>query len=276
MKTASGRTIFTIIFLISLAAAVAASGADVQRQLKESSAIEKVIRSGKLRVGIYPVAPWATRSKTGEWIGFEVDVAKKLAQDMDVKAEFVPAKWESLIPDLLTDKFDLIVAGMVYTPQRALKINFTTPYDYSQMNMVANRKVAAKLKAVSDFNRPEVIVLCRNGTSAVQAVTKLLPKARLLLFSENGPMVQTLLNGMAHAVVASSPEPAHLAIKYPETLFFVDGVLGSEPIAMGVRKGDPDTLAYLNNWIPFIRKSGFIEAKADYWFNGMDWRTLSE
>ena len=149
-------------------------------------------------------------------------------------------------------------------------------YDFARLNMVANRKVAAGFKSVTDFNQPEVVLLCMSGTSAVKAVTERLPRARLLLFSEKGSMIQELLNGMAHALVAASPEPAHLSIKYPETLFFVDGVLGSRPISMCVRKGDPDTLSYLNNWIPYIRDSGFFEEKVDYWFNGMDWRASTD
>ncbi|UCF94132.1 MAG: transporter substrate-binding domain-containing protein [Desulfobacterales bacterium] len=266
------------IFLsvVSLCLAGVVGAADVQQELRESSTIEKVIRSGKLRVGMSTFVPWAMQSKTGEWIGFEIDVAKKLAEDMGVKVEFVPTKWEGLIPSLLTGKFDLIIAGMMGTPQRALKINFTTPYDFSEMNIVANKKVAAGFKTAADLNKPEVTVLARNGTTAVPAVKRVLPKAKLRLFSENGPMVQELLNGNAHAIVASSPEPAQLSIKHADTLFFIDESLGREPISMGVRKADPDTLAYLNNWIVVAKNEGFIEEKVNYWWKSMEWRSLIE
>jgi len=250
--------------------------ADVQKELRQASTIEKVIRSGKLRVGMSTFVPWAMQDKKGEWIGFEIDVAKKLAKDMGVKVQFVPTKWEGLIPSLLTGKFDLIIAGMMGTPQRALKINFTQPYDFSEMNLVAHKEVAAGFNTAADFNRPDVTVLCRNGTTAVPAAKRVLPKAKLLLFSENGPMVQELLNGKAHIVVASSPEPAQLAHKYPKILRFIDESLGREPISMGVRKGDPDTLAYLNNWITVIKNQGFIEEKVNYWWKGMDWQDRIE
>lgn len=264
-------TLAVMFFLVGTATA-----ADVQKDLQQASTIEKVIRSGKLRVGMATFVPWAMQDKKGEWIGFEIDVAKKLAEDMGVKIEFTPTKWEGLIPSLLTGKFDLIIAGMMGTPQRALKINFTAPYDYSEMHLVAHKKVAAGFKTASDFNKEGVTILCRNGTTAVASVKKNMPKAKMLLFSENGPMVQELLNGKAHAVVASSPEPAQLAAKNPDTLFFIDESLMREPISMGVRKGDPDTLAYLNNWIVVVRNSGFIEEKVNYWWKGMEWRSLIE
>jgi polar amino acid transport system substrate-binding protein len=266
--------IVVIASIMVLCAAGVATAADVQKELRKNSTIEKVIRSGKLRVGMSTFVPWAMQSKTGEWIGFEIDVAKKLAEDMGVKAEFVPTKWEGLIPSLLTGKFDLIIAGMMGTPTRALKINFTRPYDFSVMNIVAHKKVAAGFKTAADFNKPGITILARNGTTAVPAVKRVLPKAKLLLFSENGPMVQELLNGKAHAIVASSPEPAQLSIKFADTFFFIDESLGREPISMGVRKGDPDTLAYLNNWIVVVKNQGFIEQKVNYWWKGMEWQSL--
>ena len=276
MKKSFANKITVIVMVTLLCMAGVAVAADVQKELRKSSTVEKVIRSGKLRVGMSTFVPWAMQSKTGEWIGFEIDVAKKLAQDMGVKVEFVPTKWEGLIPSLLTGKFDLIIAGMMGTPTRALKINFTTPYDFSEMNIVAHKKVAAGFKTAADFNNSGVTVLARNGTTAVPAVKRVLPKAKLLLFSENGPMVQELLNGKAHAIVSSSPEPAQLSIKYADTFFFIDESLGKEPISMGVRKGDPDTLAYLNNWIVVVKNQGFIEEKVNYWWKSMAWQSLIE
>ncbi len=263
-----------IVLLAVLCVALTASAADIQRQLRENSVIEKIIRSGKMRVGMSTFVPWAMQSKTGEWIGFEIDVAKRLAQDMGVKVEFVPTKWEGLIPGLLTGKFDLIIAGMMGTPQRALKINFTIPYDYSYMHICAHKKVAAGVKSYRDLNKPEVTLLARNGTTSVIAVKKYMPKAKLRLFSDDGSMIQELLNGNAHAIVASSPQPAQLVAKHPETLFLMDESLMKEPISIGVRKGDPDTLAYLNNWIIVVRNDGWLKEKTDYWWGTMDWLPL--
>ena len=276
MKTSLAVKTGVIFVALMLCFSVMVYAADVQSELRKSSAIEKVIRSGKLRVGMSTFVPWAMQSKTGEWIGFEIDVAKKLAEDMGVKVEFAPTKWEGLIPGLLTGKFDLIIAGMMGTPQRALKINFTAPYDFAEMHMVAHKEVAAGFKTTEDFNKPDVTILCRNGTTAVTAAKTHMPKAELRLFSENGPMVQELLNGKAHAIVASSPEPAQLSIKHPDILFFLDKSLLREPISMGVRKGDPDTLAYLNNWIVVKKNDGFIQEKVDYWWKSMEWQSLIE
>ncbi|MCF8108846.1 MAG: transporter substrate-binding domain-containing protein [Desulfohalobiaceae bacterium] len=265
----------SVMALLLLAPGLAGAK-DIQQELARQSTIEKVLRQGELRVGMSTFVPWAMQDKTGEWIGFEIDMATKLAQDMGVEVKFVPTKWEGLIPGLLTGKFDLIIAGMMGTPQRALKINFTQPYDFSALQILANKDVAAGMDDVADYNKPEVMVLVRNGTTAVAAVKQVLPRAETRLFMENGPMVQELLNGKAHCIVNSSPEPAQLALKFPDKLFYIEEPLMKQPISIGVQKGDPDTLAYLNNWITVIRNQGFIQEKADYWWKSVEWRSRIE
>jgi ABC-type amino acid transport substrate-binding protein len=139
-------------------------------------------QTAAMRVGMDTFVPWAMKDKTGKFVGFEIDVAKQLAEDMGVKVEFVPTKWAGIIPALLTGKFDVMIGGMGIWPKRALKVNFTIPYDYSGMSMVAHKKLAAGFNSLDDFNRPDVQLACRLGTTAVMASKKFMPKAKLRLF----------------------------------------------------------------------------------------------
>lgn len=272
----TGCVIALTCILMSLSLSTAFAASDVQKELATTSTIEKVLRSGKLKVGMSTFIPWAMQSKTGEWVGFEIDVARRLAKDMGVEIEFIPTKWDGLIPSLLTGKFDLVIAGMTGTPQRALKINFTQPYDFTGTQVCINKKFADKIKTPLDLNDPAFTVISRVGVTAAETAKKFLPKAQKRLFSDNGSMVQELLNGKATAIIQSLPEPAQLVAKNPETLALVEGTLTREPISMGVRKGDPDTLAYLNNWIEVVRAEGFLEEKANYWWRSMEWASLLE
>ncbi len=247
---------------------------DINKQIAKSSIIDKVMRKGKLRVGLSSFVPWAMQDKKGEWVGFEIDVAKQLAKDMGVKIEFVPTKWEGLIPSLLTGKFDLIVAGMTGTPQRALKINFTIPYDYSGMNVVIHKNFAAGVTGYMDLDKEDNTILSRVGTTGAALAKETYSKAKVRLFPDEGPMVQELLNGKATGLLASAPQPAQLAAQHPETLILLDENLVQQPICIGVPKGDPDTLAYLNNWINVVRNNGFIQKKVNYWWKSLEWESL--
>jgi polar amino acid transport system substrate-binding protein len=265
-------TAVMMALMFCLAGSVAAD--DINKQLAKSSIIDKVIRKGKLRVGLASFVPWAMQDKKGEWVGFEIDVAKQLAEDMGVKIEFVPTKWEGLIPSLLTGKFDLIIAGMTGTPQRALKINFTNPYYYSGMNVVVHKNFSAGITDYMDLDKKGNTIVARLGTTGAALAKATYKNATVRLFPDEGPMIQELLNGKATAFLGSAPQPAQLAAKYPETLMFLDKNLVQQPICIGVPKGDPDTLAYLNNWITTVRNNGFIQKKVDYWWQSLEWEAL--
>ena len=75
-------------------------------------------KRGALKVGFSTFPPWAMQSADGEWIGFEIDVARELAKYLNLKLELVPTAWAGIIPALLTGKFDVIIARTSVTPER--------------------------------------------------------------------------------------------------------------------------------------------------------------
>lgn len=273
------KQVFTILILMTTLCCfgVTAMAASIQQQITKESTIEKVIQRGVLKVGMDTFLPWAMKDKNGKYIGFEIDVATRLAEDMGVKVEFVPTKWAGIIPALLTSKFDVIIGGMGITTKRSLKVNFTMPYDYSGMSIVAHKQQAAGFSSLDDFNNPEIEIACKLGTTAAAAAKKYLPKAKLRLFDDEAQTYQELRNGKVHAVVASAPRPAFEAIKYSDSLFLpVKGTFTKEPIGFAIRKGDPDTLAFFNSWINTMWLEGWLQERHDYWFETRDWAPMVE
>jgi len=252
-----------------------AMAGEIQNKLVSESMIEQAMKRGTLRVGMSTFVPWAMTAKSGDLIGFEIDVAKRLAQDMGVKIEFVPTKWAGIIPALLTGKFDIIIGGMGIRPDRNLKVNFSIPYDHTGQAIVANKTLAAGFKSIEDFNKPDVTIALRLGSTAVTAVKQYMPKAKMTLFDDEAQAYQEVLNGKAHAVVGSAPTPAFYAIKYPEKLFLpIEGTFTQEPIGFAVRKGDFDTINYLDNWITVVAAEGWLKERKHYWFETKDWEGL--
>lgn len=264
-------------FFILLCSLATSFAVNLQQAHAGESTVDKVLRSGVLRVGMDTFLPWAVTGKDGKLVGFEIDVATRLAEDMGVKVEFVPTKWAGIIPALLTGKFDVIIGGMGITAQRALKVNFTLPYDYSGIAIVAHKKKAAGFHSLEDFNKEEVEIACKLGTTAVAAAKKYIPKARLRLFDDESQVYQELRNGNVHAVVGSAPRPAYEALQYPDTIFLpIAAPFTREPIGFAVRKGDFDTLTFFNNWITTVQMEGWLEERHQYWFGTRDWAHLVE
>ncbi len=162
-------------------------------------------------------------------------------------------------------------------PDRNLKVNFSIPYDQTGMSLVAHREKAAGLSALEDFNRGEVAVAARLGSTAASAVQKFMPRAELRLFDDEAQAYQELLNGRVHAVVGSAPTPAFQALRHPDKLFLpLTGTFTREPIGFAVRKGDPDTLNYFDNWIRVVTAEGWLAERKHYWFETVEWQGLIE
>lgn len=191
---------------------------------------------------------------------------------MDVKVEFIPTKWAGIIPALFTGKFDIIIGGMGIRPNRNLKVNFSIPYDYTGMSMVAHKKLAAGFKGLEDFDRRDVKLAARLGSTAVTAARRFMPKAQLRMFDDESQAYQELINGRAHALVGSAPTPAFQALKYPEKLFLpLKEIFTKEPIGFAVKKGDFDTLNFLDNWIRVMEAEGWLRERKHYWFETKEW-----
>jgi polar amino acid transport system substrate-binding protein len=270
-------TILHCVIVLALVFGIggSASAGELQQKLVDESTIEQIAKRGVIRVGMDIFVPWAMKDKKGELIGFEIDIAKKLAEDMGVKVEFVPTKWSGIIPALITGKFDVLIGGMTVTTQRNLKINFTKPYYYTEQGLMAHKQKAAGFKT-SDFNSPDVTIAARLGSTAAIAAKQQFPKAQIRLFDDEPAAVQELRNGNVHAMVAAQPLPASTAIDNPDLIVAFEDVMMLEAISMGVRKGDPDTINLIDNWIEVNRNSGWIQSRYAYWFKTKDWKNLIE
>lgn len=238
----------------------------------QKSIIETIQQKKVIRIGMSTFVPWAMKDKAGKLVGFEIDVAKKLAEDMGVEVQFVPTSWSGIIPALLTGKFDVIIGGMGITPNRNLKVNFSNPYDYTGLSILAHRKKAAGFKSLADFNRKSVIIAVRIGTTAELAAKKFMPNASFRVFENESQAILELSLGRVHGVVASAPLPQFQALKHPDKFFIpLRENFTKEPIGFALRKGDSDALNFFNNWIGKRSVDGFLAEKKYYWFNTNKW-----
>jgi polar amino acid transport system substrate-binding protein len=258
-----------LAFTALIAAPVMAQQAD--QQLAAESVIEEIKKRGAIKIGLSVFKPWSMRDKNGELIGFELDVGAKLAEDMGVEAEFIPTAWDGIIPALVSGKFDVIISGMTTTPQRNLTINFTNPYAYSGLTILANTEMTEGM-ALEDFNSSDITFAARRGATPATLIAEMFPEAELLLFDEDGASTQEVLNGKAHATMASEPTPSSEARRYPDKLNVpFDTAFSATGESFGLRKGDPDALNFFNNWININTRNGWLKSRNDYWFRGEDW-----
>ncbi len=268
------RTLVVLIVILSVLGPLTACSKDSDDTAAKESLVDEILKRGTLKVGLDIFVPWAFKDKDGNLVGFEVDVANKLAEDMGVEVEFVPTEWSGIIPALLTGKFDVIIGGMGTTTERSLKVNFSVPYEYSGMDCVVNKNMLPGVTSLEELNNEDIVIAVRLGATPVAAAEKFTPKAQLHQFDTDEAVIQDVLNGNAHAAFSSSPTPAFWAADYPDVLYRpLGGVLFTkEPSGFAVRKGDPDTMFFFNTWI--MKNEDWLQDRSDYWYGTKDWENL--
>ena len=262
-----------IFFLVS----PSAFGADIN--LAKKSTLEKIVKSGKLRVGFEAgYMPFEMTDKKGKFVGFDMDMAREMAKAMSTKenpVKFVPVNtaWDGIIPALMTDKFDIIMSGMTVTQARNLKINFVDPVIIVGQTILLNKKHAGKVKSYKDLNNKKFVVTSKLGTTGEQAIKKLIPKCNYKSFETEAEAALEAIQGKADAFVYDLPFcEVMYASQGKGKVVFLDKPFTYEPLAWTINKGDPDFLNWLNNFLGQVKNDGRYEKIYNKWIKSMDWK----
>ena len=249
-----------------------AFGADIE--LAKKSTLEGILKRGELRVGFESgYVPFEMTDKKGNFIGFDMDFGRRMAKDMGVKFVPVNTAWDGIIPALVTNKFDIIMAGMTITQERNLKINFADPYIVVGQTILLNKKHEGKVKSYKDLNNPQYILTSRMGTTGEQAIKRYIPKATYKGFESEAEAGLEVINGKADALVYDLPFCGFLyGSQGKDKTVFLDEPFTYEPLAWAINKGDPDFLNFLNNFLRQTKGDGFYDRLYEKWIVGTEWQ----
>jgi polar amino acid transport system substrate-binding protein len=242
-------------------------------ELVKQSTLEGILKKGELRVGFEAgYMPFEMTDKKGGYVGFDIDMAKEMAKAMGVKFVPVNTAWDGIIPSLITDKFDIIMSGMTVTQERNLKINFANPYIIVGQTILINKEDKSKIKSYKDLNNPKYIVTSKLGTTGEQAVQRLIPKCTYKSFETEPEAALEVVNGKADAFVYDLPYcVVFMAQQGAGKLVFLDKPFTYEPLAWAIRKGDPDFINWLNNFLNQIKNDGRYDRIYNKWIKSTGW-----
>ena len=242
-------------------------------ELARKSTLEQVLKAGEIRVGFEAgYMPFEMTDKNGNFVGFDIDIAKEMAKAMGVKFVPVNTAWDGIIPSLITGKFDIIMSGMTVTQERNLKVNFADPYIIVGQTILIDKKHADTVKSYKDLNDPKYIVTSKLGTTGEQAVKRMIPRATYKSFETETEGALEVLNGKADAFVYDLPYcVVFMAQQGKENLIFLDEPFTLEPLAWAINKGDPDFLNWLNNFLRQLKNDGRYDRIYNKWIKSTEW-----
>ena len=242
------------------------------QELWEKSTLNQVLKRGELRVGLEAgYMPFEMRDKRGNIVGFDVDIARLMARTMGVKLTLVNTQWDGIIPALLTDKFDILMSGMTITAERNLQVNFADPYIFIGQTALVAKKLEGTIKHVSDLNDPKYTIATKLGTTGDIAARKFLPQARIKAFETEVDATIDVRNGRADAFIYDLPYNAVYVRQNKDVVLHLNEPFTREPLGWAVRKGDPDFMNWLNNFLRQIKDDGSYDALEHKWFQSDAW-----
>lgn len=240
--------------------------------LWEKSTLNQILKRGELRVGLEAgYVPFEMRDRKGNIIGFDVDLARLMARYMGVKLTLVNTQWDGIIPALLTDKFDLLMSGMTVTPERNLQVNFADPYVVIGQTVIIRKGLIGKITKYDQLDDPQYTIATKLGTTGDIAGRKYFTRAKIKAFETEAEATLEVRNGRADAFVYDLPYNAVFYARYPNDVGILRETFTQEPIGWAVRKGDPDFLNWLNNFLRVIKADGSYDALYQKWFEGTAW-----
>jgi polar amino acid transport system substrate-binding protein len=231
-----------------------------------------------LRVGMEcTYAPFNFKNEDGKLMGYDVDVAKGVSGLIGADLEFVCQKWDGMIPALLANKFDLVIASMSITDKRLEKMDFSDTYRISVGRLVGKKNSGWKLfdsegKPIPD-NFKGLKVGLERATTYSDWFENVLPGASVVLYDSNEALYLDLVNGRTDMIM-TNPMKAHLRFLSKEDgagFEFVSPQIDEKKyfgigVGVGLRQGNDALKARINKAIRTLADHGYLESYALKYF----------
>ncbi|HWT99557.1 MAG TPA: transporter substrate-binding domain-containing protein [Terriglobales bacterium] len=238
----------------------------------------------KFGVAQEPYPPFASQDSSGRWVGFEVDLMNAVCEQMKAKCQLVPIAWDGIIPALQEKKIDVIWASMSITDERKKVIDFTNKYYNSPAEIIGPKSAGIKIgivdnpdgkggKIANPADAKGKIIGVQTSTIHANYIQKYFGKdAEIKVYDTQDNANADLSAGRVDLVMADSVALAdylksdqgkdmQVVVTIPDDPLLGDGVGG------GIRKGDDQLKAQLNDAIKGVRDSGVYNTIAKKYFD---------
>ena len=257
-----------------LAALVGVAAFSVAAGAQTPGLLQQIASRGTIRIAVLPsLPPYSRVLPSGEPEGYDIDIAKRLAEALKVKPEWVVTDIPGRVTSLQTRKVDVTIADFTRNVERSMTIAFTEPYLVTTMRMLVPD--GAKWKSIADMGDGSgVKVAISRGGTAERAVPLNLPKATLVRFNTQADEMGALLSGQVDAMAEDDFYNTQAIKDRPGKLRQLDGSLARAEIAVGLPAGDPDFLRVMNLFVEQLNASGDNAKLFKQWF-GFDQPAVS-
>jgi cyclohexadienyl dehydratase len=252
---------------LSILAAAAAMIAISAPSHAQDSALKKILETGVLKFGT--TGDWNPMSirdaASGDYKGFDIDIATELANDLGVKLEFVKTDWKTLVNGVIAGQYD-ITSSASLNPGRAKVAGYSESYFELASVPITHKETLGKFNDWDDINKAGVTVATTSGTVQEPLVKRIFPNATIKVVEAPARDFQEVLAKRADVHVTSNVEAATLVEKYSQLAIIpVKEPVAPTPVAMLMPQADQVWINYVNHWIKLKKARGFFKQTAEKW-----------
>lgn len=250
-------TVITLICTMAFAAGCGSKNSDDKQAAPKASfrSIADIKQSGKLIIGVFSdKAPFGYIDKDGNYQGYDVYFAERLAKDLGVKAKYISLEPANRVEYAKTGKVDIVLANFTVTKERAEQVDFALPYMKVALGVVSPAK--ANITSIDQLKDKPLIVA--KGTTAETYFDKHHPEIKLLKFDQYTETFNALLDGRGAAFSTDNTEVLAWAMKNPDFKVGITSLGDLDTIAPAVQKGNKELLAYINDEIKKLGEENFF------------------
>lgn len=268
MKKFSFKKILAAISAAAIAVSFAACGnssadttADSTTDGKVYRTVDEIKESGTLKIGVFSDKnPFGYVDNNGEYQGYDVYFAKRLAEDLGTELELVSVEAANRAEYLITGKVDIILANFTVTPERAEKVDFALPYMKVALGVVSPE--SAPINSEADLENKKLIVV--KGTTAEQYFTENTYNGlELVKFDEYNEAYSALQDGRGDAFSTDNTEVLAWAMQNPGFTVGIETLGSLDTIAPAVTKGNDTLLQFINDDIKALANENFFHNDYD-------------
>lgn len=206
---------------------------------------------------------------SGEYWGFDIELAKDLAEALGVELRFVPTTWPTLMEDTQAEKFDLAISGITITDARRAQALMSEGYLANGKTVLCRAADAGRYTSLEAIDRPEVVVMENPGGLNEQFVRQNLPRAALVIHRVNEEIPGLVASGAADVMITEILEAGYYAAQDSR----LAAPLLREPFTHGelgvlMAQGSEDLLEFVNGFLADERESGRLDELAETYVYG--------
>ena len=243
----------------------ASGDADPSVASGDGDLLSRVMDAGVLRVANPQTSPpYSFRDENDAVAGFDVDFANEIGERMGVDIEFIQGTFDTFIPGLDTDRWDVVIAGQAITEERLEQVDFSHPYRVSMVTIFLNcDDDVADVHDLPDLAGRSIAVLA--GSSDVERAESV-PDAELKTY-ENATLALTDLDlGRVDSYIGSRFVGTYVAEESGLNVCPTDAALTLEENAMSFNKGEEAFKAEMDRLVLEMIEDGTITELSTKWF----------